>query len=116
MSRSARSLLDWVILGLLAALVATNLALLIMLRTGGPLIGLGFYSVVLALSFRARQGEHRLALRGGLLGLAVHLFEVAVIGWSDSPGLVVLNLALPAALALSAWGADHGRKQATDDR
>ena len=43
MSNSARSLLGYTILGLLAALVATNVAFLLLQRTGGPLIGLAFY-------------------------------------------------------------------------
>jgi len=50
MSHVERSSLDWVILGLLAAPVATNLTFLILLRTGDPLIGLPFYPVLLPLS------------------------------------------------------------------
>ena len=48
---------------------------------------------------------------GGLLGLAVHVVEVAVMDWSAYPVLVALNLVLPAALALSAWTADRGPQQ-----
>jgi hypothetical protein len=116
MSNPERSLLDWVILGLLATLVMTNLAFLILLRTGGPLIGLGFYLVLLALSLRARRRDHRLAMVGGLLGLAVHVVEAATKGWSDYPALVALNLVLPAALALSAWAVDRRPEQAAGDR
>jgi hypothetical protein len=115
MSHPERSLLAWVILGLLGALVVTNVALLILLWTGGPLIGLGFYLALLALGLRARQRDHRLMMVGGLLGLAVHVVEVATMGWSDYPTLVALNLALPAALALSAWAEDQ-RLQVAGDR
>jgi hypothetical protein len=103
MSHLERSPLDWVILGLLAALVVTNITFLILLRTGGPLIGLAFYLVLLALTFRARQRDHRSVMVGGLVGLAVHVVEVVMMGWSDYPVLMTLNLVLPAALALSAW-------------
>jgi hypothetical protein len=116
MSNPGRSPLDWVILGLLAALVVTNVALLILLRTGGPLIGLGFYLVLLVLTFRARQRDHRLAMVGGLVGLVVHVVEVATMGWSDHPVLVALNLVLPAALALSAWAVDRGPQQVAGDK
>jgi hypothetical protein len=116
MSKPERSFLDWVIMGLLAALVATNAALLILLRTGGPLIGLGFYLVLLVLSFRGRRRAHRSALVGGLLGLAVHVVEVAALGWSDYPVPVALNLALPAALALAAWAVDREPQQAATNR
>lgn len=116
MSNPQRLFLDWVILGLLSALVVTNAALLILLRSGGPLIGLGFYLALLVLSSRTRQRTVHLALVGGLLGLAVHVVEVTTVGWSDFPLLVALNLALPAALALSAWGADRELQQATGNR
>ena len=114
MSNPERSLPDWVVLGLLAALVATNVVLLILLRTGGPLIGLVFYLGLLVLSFRAKQRDHRQAMVGGLLGLAVHVVEVATMGWSVYPVLVALNLVLPAALVLSAWAADRGPHQMAD--
>ena len=100
--------MGWVILGLLAALVGTNIALLVLLRTGGPLIGLGFYLILLVLAFRSEQRDHRLLIVGGLVGLAVHLVEVIVMGWSAYPLLLALNLVLPAALALSAWAAGQG--------
>jgi hypothetical protein len=107
MSHVERSSLDWIILGLLAALVATNVSFLILLRTGGPLIGLVFYLVLLALTFRARQRDHRPLIFGGLVGLAVHLVEVATVGWSAYPMLMVLNLVLPAGLASVAWVAGN---------
>ena len=103
MSNLERSPLEWVILGLLAALVVTNITFLILLRTGGPLIGLAFYLVLLALTFCAGQRDHRSVMVGGLVGLAVHVVEVVMMGWSDYPVLMTLNLVLPAALALSAW-------------
>jgi hypothetical protein len=41
-NRSRKTPLAWATLGLLAALVATNVAFLILLRTGGPLAGIAF--------------------------------------------------------------------------
>jgi membrane-bound metal-dependent hydrolase YbcI (DUF457 family) len=116
MSHLERSPLDWVILGLLAALVVTNLAFLILLRTGGPLIGLAFYLVLLALTFRARQRDHRSVMVGGLVGLAVHVVEAATMGWSVYPVLMVLNLVLPTGLALVAWVADRGPRQVAGNK
>jgi hypothetical protein len=116
MSHLERSPLDWVILGLLAALVVTNLAFLILLRTGGPLIGLAFYLVLLALTFHPRQRDHRLLMVGGLVGLAVHVVEAATMGWSVYPVLMVLNLVLPAGLALAAWVADRGPRRVAGNK
>ena len=104
--RVSKSPLDWVILGLLATLVMTNHAFLILLRTGGPLIGLAFYVVLLVLTLRPRWRNHRSVMVGGLVGLAVHVVEAATMGWSVYPVLMVLNLVLPAGLALVAWVAD----------
>jgi hypothetical protein len=100
-----RSPLAWIILGLLAALVATNAAFLVLLRTGGPLVGLAFYAALLVLAWRRRQRANREAMVGGLVGLTVHMAEVIAVGWSAYPVLMVLNLVLPAALALAAWSA-----------
>jgi hypothetical protein len=111
MSHLERRSLDWAIVGLLAALVVTNLALLVLMQTGGPLIGLAFYLILLVLTLRFRQRDHRLVMVGGLVGFAVHAAEVATSGWSHFPVLVALNLVLPAALALSAWTADRGPRQ-----
>ena len=111
-----RSWLDLVILGLLVALVATNTALLILLRTGGPLIGLAFYLVLLILTLRTRQRDYRPLVIGGLAGLAVHLVEVVAVGWSVYPVLIVLNLVLPVALAASAWAAARGQRQGFRDK
>jgi len=108
MSDLKRLPLDSVILGLLVALVATNVVFLILLRTGGPLFGLVFYLALLALAIRARQRGHRSMMVGGLVGLAVHAVEAATMGWSDYPVLLALNLTLPAGLALAAWVADRG--------
>jgi hypothetical protein len=113
MSYPERSPLEWVILGLLAALVVTNIVFLILLPTGGPLVGLAFYLVLLALTFRARQRDHRSVMVGGLVGLAVHGAELVVLGWSDYLALMVLNLVLPAGLALAAWVADRRVRQET---
>ena len=116
MSSLERSPLDWVILGLLAALVVTNITFLILLRTGGPLIGLAFYLVLLALTFRARQRDHRSVMVGGLVGLAVHVVEAATMGWSVYPVLMALNLVLPAGLALAAWVADRGPRRVAGNK
>lgn len=112
MSNSRRSVQEWVITGLLAALVVTNLTLLILLRTGGPLIGLVFYLALLWIAIRARPRHHRALIAGGLVGLAVHMAEVTARGWSDYPVLLALNLGLPAALALSAWATNRGPERA----
>ena len=95
--------LAWLALGLLAALVATNAVFLLLLRTGGPLIGLGFYAALLVIVWRRREPDWRPVMVGGLVGLAVHIVEVIVGGWMAYPLLVALNLILPAALVLVAW-------------
>jgi hypothetical protein len=107
MSNRGRPALDWAIRGLLAALVFTNLWLLVLLRTGGPLVGLAFYLVLLALSFGAGQRDHRPVMVGGLVGLAAHVVEVIMIGWSVFPVLMACNLVLPAGLALVGWLANR---------
>jgi hypothetical protein len=103
MSRLERLPLGWVALGLLAALVATNALLLILLRTGGPLIGLAFYAVLLTMAYRGRRRASQAVMVGALIGLVVHVVEVSVAGWSAYPFLMGLNLALPALLAAVAW-------------
>jgi hypothetical protein len=97
--------LAWVALGLLAALVATNAAFLALLQTGGPLIGLVLYAVLL---WRWRRRDYRAAVVGGLAGLAVHVVEVITTGWSAYPALMGLNLILPAVLTSAAWLAKRG--------
>lgn len=116
MSSLERSPLGWIILGLLAALVATNMTFLILRRTGGPLVGLVFYLALLVLTVRPGQPLHRLLLVGGLVGMAVQVVEAATLGWSAYPGLVAPNLVLPAALALSAWAADRALRPVAGDR
>ncbi len=100
MSKTERPPLTWVALGLLVALVATNVVFLALLRTGGPLIGLVLYAVLL---WRWRQRDYRAAVVGGLAGLAVHVVEVVTIGWSAYPAPMALNLILPALLVPVAW-------------
>jgi hypothetical protein len=107
MNSTRRPPLGWVIMGLLAALVATNVVLLALLRTGGPLIGGAFYTCLLVLAWRRRRRGHRSSMVGGLVGLAVHIVEVALAGWSAYPAWMALNLALPAALAVTAWRTDR---------
>jgi hypothetical protein len=111
-----RSPWDWAIRSLLVALVATNIALLILLHTGGPIVGLAFYLFLLTIAFRAEQRDHRPVMVGGLLGLAVHLVEVATAGWPAYPLLLALNIVLPAALAFSAWRADRGLRPPASDK
>jgi hypothetical protein len=98
-SGAERSPLARVAWGLLAALVVTNGVLLALLQTGGPLIGLVFYAFLL---WRWHKRDYRAGVIGGIVGLAVHVVEVATAGWSAYPILMVLNLALPATLALVA--------------
>ena len=99
---------DWVALGLLTALVVTNAVFLVLLRMGGPFIGLVLYAVLL---WRWRQRDYRAAVVGGLVGLAVHVVEVAIIGWSAYPALMAFNLILPAVLAPVAWLAGQRAQQ-----
>jgi hypothetical protein len=91
--------LAWVALGLLVALVAVNVVFLVLLRTGGPLIGIVFYAALLLGTWRRRRPDYQPAVVGGLIGLAVHIVEVILVGWTAYPLLMALNLALPAALA-----------------
>ena len=107
---------DWAIRSLLIALVATNISLLILLHTGGPLVGLVFYLFMLILVFRTKRPDYRPVIIGGLLGLAVHLVEVATAGWRANPLLLSLNIVLPAALAFSAWRAGHGLQPLASDK
>jgi hypothetical protein len=116
MSHLESSPLDRVMLGLLAALVVTNITFLILLRTGGPLIGLAFYLVLLAHTLRSGQRDHRSLMVGGLVGLTVHLLEAATMGWSVYPMLMVLNLVLPAGLALAAWVEVRGPRRVADNK
>jgi hypothetical protein len=111
MSRPERSPLVWVCLGLLAALVAANATFLVLQRAGGPLIGVGFYGVLLVLAWRGWQRKRQTVMVGGLLGLLVHGVEVVALGWSAYPVLVALNLILPAALAGTAWAVGYRARQ-----
>jgi hypothetical protein len=91
------------ILGVLGALVATNVTFLMLVHTGGPLIGLAFYLALLVVVWRRRQPDYRPVIVGGLVGLAVHVVEVILAGWTAYPMLVALNLILPAVLVPAAW-------------
>ena len=103
-TEAQRPPLAWVALGLLAALVVTNAIFLALLQTGGPLIALVVYAVLL---WRWWQRNDRVVMVGGLAGLAVHVVEVVSMGWSAYPALMTLNLLLPALLAPIAWRADQ---------
>jgi hypothetical protein len=48
---------------------------------------------------------------GGILGLAVHVVEVVMMGWSTYPILMALNLILPALLVPVAWLAGRQAQQ-----
>ncbi len=89
--------LAWAILGLLAALTATNAAFLALLQTGGPLIGLMLYAVLL---WRWRQYDYQAAV-----------VEVVTTGRSPYPVFTALNLLLPAVLVPVAWLADWQGRQ-----
>jgi hypothetical protein len=93
---------------LLAALVVTNAIFLVLLQTGGPLIGLVLYAVLL---WRWKQCDYRATVAGGFVGLAVHVVEVATMGWSVYPAFMALNLILPAVLATVAWLAGQQAQQ-----
>ena len=100
-----------VIVGLLAVLVLTNVALFVLLRSAGPLIGLVFYVAFLIVVLRPGRRDYRPLVAAGLVGLAVHLAEVLTVGWANCVLLVALNLVLPAVLAAAAWAAHRGVKQ-----
>lgn len=103
MNKKRRSPLTWAVLCILGALVATNVTFLILVRTGGPLIGLVFYLALLIVVWRKRQPDYRPVVVGGLVGLVVHIVEVTLVGWATYPLLMVLNLILPAILVPAAW-------------
>lgn len=94
---------SWVVIVLLGALVATNVAFLVVMRAGGPLIGIACYTALLVVSWRRRPPDYRPAAVGGLVGLAVHAVEVISMGWTSAPLLMALNLILPAILVPAAW-------------
>ena len=83
--------------------MATNVTFLILVRTGGPLVGLVFYLALLVVVWRRRQPDYRPVVVGGLVGLAVHTAEVILVGWTTYPLLMALNLVLPAVLVPAAW-------------
>jgi hypothetical protein len=112
MNGSGRSPARWVALALLVALVATNAVFLALLRTGGPLIGLTCYAILLALVWRGRQRDYQTAAIAGLAGLLVHATEVVAVGWTAYPVLLALNLILPALLAPAAWLAGRNEHRA----
>ena len=111
MKGAKKTPLAWVALGLLAALVLTNVSLLVLLRTGGPLIGVAFYAILLAVVCRGQQHGNREVLVGGLVGLVVHVAEATILGWTPYPALMALNIVLPAVLASVAWLAGHQARQ-----
>jgi hypothetical protein len=90
-----RAPLEWVGLGLLAALVAANALALALLGSGGPFIGLVLYAVLL---WRWERRDCSPTIVGALAGLGVHAVEVWVSGWSAYPDLMAINLALPVLL------------------
>jgi hypothetical protein len=104
MNRPTRPLSAWIALGLLAALLVTNVLLMILLQTGGPVVGLLLYSTLV---WRWNKGDFQAGLIGGIVGLLVHAVEIVITGWSTYPVLMALNLILPALLASAAWLADR---------
>jgi hypothetical protein len=103
MKKERRSPLSQAVLVLLGALVATNVAFWILVRSGGPLIGLTFYLVLLIILWRGRQPGYQPAAVGGFVGFVIHIVEVILVGWTAYPLLMALNLILPAALVPTAW-------------
>ena len=103
MNKKQRPQFAWAVLSLLGALVATNVTFLILARTGGPLIGLTFYLALLVVIWRGRPPYYRPAIVGGLAGLAVHILEVFLVGWTTTPLLMALNMIFPAVLVPAAW-------------
>jgi hypothetical protein len=89
--------LAWLALGLLVALVATNVAFMILSRKAGPLIGVVFYGVLI---WRWYRHKYQDGFVGGGIGLVVHLLEVIFAGWKDYAVLLALNIILPALLIL----------------
>jgi hypothetical protein len=112
-SRAKKTSLVWVNVGLLAALVATNAIFLILQHTGGPLIGVVFYAVLLAIVCRRQQRGNQEVMVGSLIGLVVHVAEASILGWTFHPALMALNMVLPAVLASVAWLA--GRQISQED-
>ena len=111
MNRAKKTPLAWVTLCLLVSLVATNVAFLILLRTGGPLIGIALYAILLVVACRGQQRGNREAMIGGLVGLAVHVAEATTLGWTPYPALMALNIILPAVLASVAWLAGRSTRR-----
>jgi hypothetical protein len=103
MNRAKKTPLAWATVGLLAAIVATNVAFLVLLRTSGPLIGIAFYAVLLVVVCSGQQHGNRAVTMGSLVGLVVHVAEATILGWTPYPALMVLNIVLPAVLACVAW-------------
>ena len=93
-----RPALAWLALGLLIALVATNVVFMILSRKVGPLIGIMFYGVLV---WRWYHHKYKDGLVGGGMGLVVHLLEVILAGWKDYAVLLALNMILPALLILA---------------
>ena len=83
--------------------MAINVTFLLLVRTVGPLIGLTFYLAMLVVVWHGRQKDYRPVVVVGLVGLAVHIGEVILVGWSTYPLLVALNLIFPAVLVPAAW-------------
>ena len=112
MNRAKKTPLVRVTLGLLVALVATNVTFLVLSRTSGPLIGIAFYAVLLAVVCRGQRRGNREVMVGSLVGLAVHVVEVIILGSTPYPALMALNIVLPAILAPVAWLAGRQARRA----
>jgi hypothetical protein len=91
-----------VLVFVLGTLVVVNLLFWVVVRTGGPLIGAGFYLVLLILTCRGGSPGNRNLILGGIAGFTFHLLEIILVGWSPFPFLMILNLFLPILLILVA--------------
>lgn len=110
---SEKSRLDWIVLGLLAALVVANALLLALRRAAGPLVGLLVYGGLL---WRWERGDCWAAFVGSLIGMTVHVLRVGTIGFSQVALLDALNLFLPTVLAPLTWAKCQGERRDAQDK
>ena len=66
-----------------------------LLRSGGPLIGAGFYLILLIITCRSRKSGYQPVILGGIAGFIVHIVEVILMGWTPYPPFMILNLIFP---------------------
>jgi hypothetical protein len=89
----------------LGMLVAANATFCLLMRSVGPLIGAGFYLVLLINTYRSRESSYQPVILGGIAGFIVHILEVILIGWTPYPPFMILNLIFPIILLGAALSA-----------